>query len=205
MNTARLKAAEAQFLHQHPKGFDDPSLEAVVKRHSKANLSEFAQAHFAQDSAATDAEIVAAMVKLVSRSSMVSMFEKPKFRDFCRQLDTLQTGFLADALMSYLHDDQEAGFDAMLSLLETQKLAKWSLMTIIPAYYAPQREVFVKPTTAKGVISYLALEKLVYKPRPSWAFYTAYRDWVNSAKQLVDPSLSPSNAAFTGFLMMSIS
>ena len=205
MNKTRLIAAAEQFLHQHPKGFDDPSLEALVKRHSKANLSEFAQAHFAPDSAATDAEIVDAMVKVVSRSSMVSMFEKPKFRDFCGQLDAMQKGFLAEAMMSFLHHDQEVGFDAMLSLLDTHKLAKWSLMTIISAYYAPQKEVFVKPTTAKGVITYLELENLVYKPRPSWAFYTGYRDWVNSAKQLVDPSLSPSNAAFTGFLMMSIS
>ncbi|GHA05380.1 hypothetical protein GCM10008090_13700 [Arenicella chitinivorans] len=205
MNNTRLQAAAKHFLQQHPKGFEDASLAEVMTRHSKAKLSEFAQQHFAPDSTATDAEIIDAMVKLVSRSSMVSMFEKPKFRDFCQRLDNMQAGFLADSLMRFLHDDQAAGFDAMLSLLDTQKLAKWSLMTIIPSYYAPQYEVFVKPTTAKGIIAYLELEGLAYKPRPSWAFYTGYRDWVNSAKQRVDPSLSPTNAAFTGFLMMSLS
>jgi hypothetical protein len=45
---------------------------------------------------------------------------------------------------------------------------------------------------------------LVYKPTPTWDFYTAYRDLINHAKTQVDSSLSPSNAAFSGFLMMAM-
>jgi hypothetical protein len=77
-------------------------------------------------------------------------------------------------------------------------------LTIIPAYSAPSKEVFVKPTTAKGVIKHSEVEDLLYKPAAIWAFYTAYRMLINRSKKKVDKRLSPSNAAFSGFLMMSI-
>ena len=77
-------------------------------------------------------------------------------------------------------------------------------MTIISAYYAPSVEVFVKATTAKNVIVHFDVKELIFKPLPSWAFYTGYRDLINNAKAQVDASLSTSNAAFSGFLMMSM-
>ena len=61
--------------------------------------------------------------------------------------------------------------------------------------------MFVKPTTTKNAIRFFELEGLEYKPRPSWAFYERYRETINEMKSRVDPSLSTSNAAFTGFLM----
>jgi hypothetical protein len=144
------------------------------------------------------------MVKAVSRSSMVSMFEKPRFKEFVQRMSTNEKAFLVNALSRMLHGNQEAGFTAFVDLLGTEKLAKWSLVSIIPAYYAPTEEVFVKPTTAKGVIEYFEVSDLVYKPRPSWDFYQGYRHLINEARQKVDKSLSPSNAAFSGFLMMAM-
>ena len=132
------------------------------------------------------------------------MFEKPKFRDFARRLDRIQKDYLVDSLVQFLHGDQQSGFEGMVDLLKTEKIAKWSLLTIIPAYYAPTDEVFVKPTTAKGVIRHFEVPELTYKPAASWQFYTGYRALINESKQKVDQSLSPSNAAFSGFLMMSI-
>ena len=61
---------------------------------------------------------------------------------------------------------------------------------------------FVKPTTTKNVIRQFEVEDLVYRPQPTWQFYDAYRDLIAEMKALTDPSLSPNNAAFTGFLMM---
>ncbi len=95
-------------------------------------------------------------------------------------------------------------FESMLALLQSRKLAKWSLMTILTNYFRPQDDVFVKPTTAKGVIATLELENLIYKPAPSWEFYQEYRTQINYMKTLVDSSLSGSNAAFSGFLMMTM-
>jgi len=62
----------------------------------------------------------------------------------------------------------------------------------------------VKPTTAKNIISFFEVENLSYKPQPSFEFYSSFRDLINDMKGRVDKSLSPSNPAFTGFLMMSM-
>ena len=62
--------------------------------------------------------------------------------------------------------------------------------------------MFVKPTTTKGVIKTFELDDLVYHPRPTYDFYVRYRDAIDEMKSHVDASLSPNNAAFTGFLMM---
>lgn len=205
MNIEKLKMAEAHFMAEYPGGFDHPEMVAIGKKHRMDKMVEFTQQSFASKCFKDTEQIVDAMVKTVSRSSMVSMFEKPKFRDFVRRLDLNERQFLADALKRMLHGKkQQSGFEAMVDLLQTEKLAKWSLVSIIPAYFYPTTEVFVKPTTAKGVIKTFDVEDLVYKPLPSWAFYQGYRQLINGARQQVDKRLSPTNAAFSGFLMMAM-
>jgi len=204
MNLEKLKRAEELFFAQHPEGFDDPSMQQIAKRHKMDKMVEFAQESFSPDCYSHVEQTTANMVKTVSRSSMVSMFEKPKFRDFVARLDQTQKAYMVDSLIEFLHGEQQVGFEALVDLLRTEKLAKWSLLTIIPAYYAPTKEVFVKPTTAKGVIARFEVPKLVYKPQPTWGFYKGYRALINRAKKKVDKRLSPSNAAFSGFLMMSL-
>ena len=144
------------------------------------------------------------MSKMVSRSSMVSLFEKPKFRDFVNSLHHQHETILAQGLREMLHGNQEQGFNMMLDVLISGKMAKWSLISVLPVYYKPFDEVFVKPTTAKGVILQYELDSLVYKPRPSWEFYQEFRSIINEMKSRVDSRLAPNNAAFTGFLMMSM-
>ena len=133
---------------------------------------------------------------------MVSMFEKPKFRDFVNGLNRADRDYLAGGFQRMLHGAQKKGFNEVLDVLTEGKLAKWSLITICPMYYRPRKEVFVKPTTTKAVIKQFELDELTYHPRPSWEFYAAYRDAIDQMKAHVHPSLSPNNAAFTGFLMI---
>lgn len=204
MNLEKLKDAERQFFAAHPDGFNDPSMLQIAKRHRMDKMVAFAQQSFTKECYSHVEETVANMVKTVNRSSMVSMFEKPKFRDFVSRLDQAQKAYMVDSLIELLHGNQQAGFEALNDLLLQEKIAKWSLLTIIPAYYAPHKEVFVKPTTAKGVIKHFEVDNLVYRPAATWSFYNGYRALINSAKSQVDERLSPSNAAFSGFLMMSI-
>lgn len=204
MNEKKLKMAEAHFLAQYPGGFQHPEMQAIGKKHKMDAMVIFVKESFSKKAFRDTEKITNDMIKAVSRSSMVSMFEKPKFRDFIKRLDPNEKQFMADALKKMLHGKQQAGFEAMVDLLLTEKLAKWSLISIIPAYFAPDTEVFVKPTTAKGVIKHFEVEDLIYKPRPSWDFYVAYRNLINQAKTKVDKGLSPSNAAFSGFLMMAM-
>ncbi|HNU79482.1 MAG TPA: hypothetical protein PKG58_01920 [Bacillota bacterium] len=92
----------------------------------------------------------------------------------------------------------------MCDLLNEYKLAKWTLLTACPVYYRPGVEVFIKPTTVKGVIEYFELEGLKYSPKPTFEFYKAYRKRINQIKKEVDASLQVDNGAFCGFLMMSL-
>ncbi len=205
MNTDKLIEAESMFLHRYPGGFDDEALKGVSKRHNVGKLIEFAETALARKQFKNTATVLDDIVRIISRSSMVSMFEKPKFRDYVNGMSRDDRALLAQGFRRLLHGNQEQGFNEVVELLAEGKLAKWSLMTACLLYYRPQVEVFVKPTTTKNVIRQFELDHLVYRPRPSWAFYRDYRDAIATMKATLNPSLSPNNAAFTGFLMMSTS
>ena len=204
MNFEKLKAAEAQFLQLYPLGFDDPEMQIIGKKHRMPQMIEQCQNLFAELAFNKPHVIVEKMVKMISRSSMVSMFEKPKFKDWAKSLSGGDIDRLSESFYQQLYGKQRQGFEAILDLLRTQKLAKWSLISILPNYVHPDDEVFVKPTTAKGVIAFFELEGLLYKPLPSWDFYQNYKHQILQMKQHVDPTLTTSNAAFSGFLMMSM-
>jgi hypothetical protein len=203
MNGRKLRDAESLFLLRYPGGFADEEMQHIAKRHNVGKLCETAATTLTQGRFHNQAQVLGDIVKLVSRSSMVSMFEKPRFRDFVNGMNRGDRSVLAAGFERLLHGDQEQGFHDVVDVLSEGKLAKWSLLTICLFYYRPHREVFVKPTTTKNVIRQFELADLVYSPRPSWDFYARYRDAIEAMKAHVSPSLSPNNAAFTGFLMMS--
>lgn len=189
---------------QYPGGFDNEDLQRVVaKRHNVGKLSDFARAALAKKNFAQQGKVLDDIIKVVTRSSMVSMFEKPKYRDFVNGMSRDDREFLAGAYQRLLHGGTAKAFEDIVDVLAEGKIAKWSLLTVHLYHYRPHKEVFVKPTTTKNVLRQFEIEDLVYKPRPSWAFYKAYRELITQMKQQVDPSLAPNNAAFTGFLMMS--
>ena len=204
MNLKRLKQAEAEFLARYPGGFNHPDMVTIGKKHNVGKMTEQAKELLNKKAFQKTGPVLDSLIKIVSRSSMVSMFEKPKFRDYVNGLDRDEREALAMGFQLLLHGKQQRGFEIVIDILARGKLAKWSLITICPNYMKPLDEVFVKPTTAKNVIKYLELENLEYKPRPSWAFYEEFRRQILAMKEKVDPSISPSNAAFTGFLMMSL-
>ena len=204
MNDKRLKECERQFLVKYPTGFMHPEMQAIGKKHRMIRMVENAQSALGKHSFNNPQVIVEAIIKLVNQSSMISIFEKPKFRDFVKSLQGIERQFFVDSYKALLHGNQAKGFEALRDQLATAKLAKWSLMTIIPAYYRPDTEVFVKPTTTKGVIAYFELDDIVYNPKPTFEFYQKYREQIMLMKSKIGPELSPNNAAFCGFLMMSL-
>lgn len=204
MNLHKLKEAEASFLQRYPKGFADPAMEPIKKKHNVDALVRFAQANLTKVNCLKPEFVAQMLLKLVSRSSMVSRFEKPQFRDFLSALNSDEKEALAYALAQRLHGRKQLGFEQMCGLLAHHKIAKWAVVSVVAFYYAPRREVFVKPTTAKGILSLLEIENLHYHPTPSWGFYKGYQKLISVLKRAVHPSLSPNNAAFTGFLMMSM-
>jgi len=204
MNIDKLLQAETHFLQKYPAGFNDPEMVAIGKKHKMTKMIEFTQESFKKTAFANTEEVLQNWIKTVSRSSMVSVFEKPKFKEFINSLSPKDKTLIAEGLYQQLHGKDEKGFNAIVDILIKHKMGKWSIISVVPAYFNPTVEVFVKPTTAKGVVKTFELEGLTYKPAPSWAFYVGYRKAINDMKNKVDEHLSPSNAAFSGFLMMSL-
>jgi hypothetical protein len=204
MNVRKLREAEALFLHRYSGGFADEELRrSVGKRHNVDALIDAAATLLAPPRFARNAQVLDDIVRIVSRSSMVSMFEKPRFRDYVNGLGRDDRALLARGFQALLHGDQQRGLEDIVDLLAEARLAKWSLVTACLFYYRPRTEVFVKPTTTKNVIRQFELDGLTYQARPSWPFYAGYRDAIDAMKARVSPALAPNNAAFTGFLMMS--
>lgn len=204
MNKAKLKEAEKRFFMRYPGGFSNPLMLEIAKKHKVEKMNNLAQSSFDIEHFENPRKIVDSMLKIISQSSLVSLFEKPKFRDLVNAMNLNEKERLSLGLREFLHGNQGFGFDMMASLLDEYKLAKWTLLTVCPVYYRPRIEVFVKPNTTKGVIRYFELDGLIYNPKPTFEFYRAYREQINQMKAEVDESLQIDNAAFGGFLMMSI-
>ena len=203
MNLERLKQAQGDFLMQYPGGFNDPELMSIGKKHNLARMTALCEEQLAEDCFSRTGPVLESIIKIVGRSSMVSMFEKPKFRDYVNGLSRGERQNLAEGFKEILHGNSEKGFSIVVDILADGRIAKWSLLTICPLYLKPFDEVFVKPTTAKKIVKELELP-LEYKPRPSWEFYSGFRSAILEAKSHLDPSLTGSNAGITGFLMMSL-
>ena len=205
MNTRKLKEAEAAFLARFPKGFADPGLEKIRKSHNVDRLADFARINLTQAALSRPHSFSDVLLKIVSRSSMVSRYEKPLFREFLNALDSNERHRLAEAFRKRLFlPNKREGFEEIVDLLAHYKLARWSVVSAAPFYFAPAKEAFVKPSTARRIVSFLEVEDLRYHPRPDWAFYSGYRRLILDIKAQVDPSLTPNNAATTGFLMVSL-
>ena len=205
MNLSRLKQSEQIFLRRYPGGFHNPELVATrVKKHKPDQMIALARESFAPDHFNHPELIVRNMVKVIGRSSITSVFEKAKFKNFANSLTPDEKEFLSSGLHQLLHESEQTGFEMILDMLRSGKQAKWTIMTACQTYYHPQRDVFIKPTTVKGVIQYFELKNLHYHPTPSWAFYEGYRSAFHDMKSKADPSLSPTNPAFSGFLWMTI-
>ena len=204
MNIAKLKQAESAFLAMYPQGMQSPEMIEIGKKHKMAGLVAFSHNSFSKEALMDTAAAAENMVRMVSRSTMVSLFEKPKFRDAVRGMGADTQADLANSLYEFLHGDEAAGFHQMLGILEMHKLAKWTLMTVWRCYYYPQTDLLYKPTTVKNVIHHFELDGLIYKPRPSYDFFVGYRSAIAEMKKSVDSSLATSSPEFSGFLMMAM-
>lgn len=202
MNISRLKEAEKKFFLKYPGGFSNQELMEIKKKHNPEKMHKLAVDSFQLDNFNDPDKIAASVNKIVSQSSMVSLFEKPKFRDMIKILNEAEKNQLTLGMRELIHGDQEAGFEILVDLLSGYKLAKWTLITVCLYYYAPNVEVFIKPTTTKMIIERFEFEGIKYSPKPTYAFYKAYKEQIISLKEKADDSVKEENAAFCGFLML---
>lgn len=197
-----LKESEQIFLKRYPGGFYNIELEEIKKKHKPDKMHQMAVDFFSKEAFKDVDETIENIIRIVTRSSLVSVFEKTKFRDYGRNLDPQKKKKLVNSVKELLHGNQENGFEDLVALLKEDKLAKWPIVSVISYYYKPQTEVFLKPTTVKGIIKTYELEDIKYSPTPSYDFYIKYRAYLLEMRSLVSTDLGTDNASFSGFLMM---
>ena len=204
MNLDRLKEAEAAFLQRFPGGFNDPgpAMQRILKVHNVDQLATFTRANVTAATLSQPVLFADTLLRIVSRSSMVSRFEKPLFKSFLQGLGAKSRRTLAEAFRKRLIGGKKReGFEEIVDLFGRHGVARWSFVSAAPLYFAPSKETFVKPTTAKKIIALLEVRDLDYHARPTWQFYEGYRQLILDIKKYIDPNLAPHNAAITGFLM----
>lgn len=204
MNINKLKVLESQFFSIYPDGFEDEELKQRFKRFNFYKVSNFVKDVCSEDSLKRGIDAIDDIMRVVSKSSMVSVFEKMAFRDLVREFDLTEKMLVVAAVNELIHGDEAEGFSDLYNLLSPYKLAKWPILTVFRAYYYPQYDILIKPTTVKMVIRYLEIEDIKYSPRATYEFYSKYRECINYLKTEVDQRLSPHNPAFSGFLRMTI-
>jgi hypothetical protein len=204
MNIEKLRLAEERFLMHYPGGFQNPEMLEIAKKHKAGKMIDLTRESLSPESFKDPISAAEAIQKIVAGASMVSIFEKVKFKDIVREMCDDEKRELSMGMKELLYGNQEQGFNQLVAFLQRYKMAKWTILTVCLLYSNPSVEVFIKPTTTKGVIKYFELEGVEYKPLPSYDFYKEYRRQINEMKKEMDESLHIDNASFCGFLMMAM-
>lgn len=204
MNLEKLKKLESIFLLRYPQGFEDPELMAISKKHKVEELKEFVHHNFAKEKFEDPDAISAAFTKLISKSSLVSTFEKVKYKNVSQLFSSEDIETLANALWELLYGEQRKGFNQLVLLLAEYDIAKWPILTVLGVYFNGDYEVLVKPTTVKSVLNYLEVTEFKYTTKPNFDFYSQYRALINDLKSHTSKTLDVDNGAFCGFLMITI-
>ena len=137
MNLAKLKQAEKSFLKTYPGGFNNPVMIEMGKKHKMVKMVNFARENFQKKNFDDAEEIVTNTAKLVSQSSMVSVFEKPKFRDFSNTISPVDVDILSEGLKMKFYGNEQKGFEMILEVLKKGKMAKWTIISALAVYFKP--------------------------------------------------------------------
>lgn len=200
----KLKDIEAEFLEQYPKGFKDEYFFPTMKKFKPEKLEEFAKDALKKENFSNPNLIVENFYKVIQKSVMVSLFDKLKLKDALATLNSYEKDMLSIEIYELLYGNKKEGFEGLVEFLGEYRLAKWTIISVVPYYLNRQKEYFIKPTTTKNIIRYFELKDVVYKPKPSFEFYERFSEHLNDMKKNVHSSVKFDNAVFTGFLRIAI-
>lgn len=204
MNLEKLKDYEAEFLEQYPSGFEDGIFFPSMKKFNHQKLQDFAKDVLRKENFQNPNLVVEGFFKVIQKSIFVSLFDKLKLRDMIITLNSYEKDILSIELYELLYGNKKDGFEGLVEFLAQYKLAKWTILSVVPYSLNPNIEYFIKPTTTKMIIKTFELKDLIYKPRPSFEFYENYSNQLDKMKSKVNKNLSPNNVGFTAFLKVCI-
>ena len=120
MNLEKLKAQEERFYISYPGGFKDPKMESVSKRHNIGKLVKLVEENLSINAFSDPDKVIGTVSKIITCSSLVSVFEKTAFRNMLNEIDPIETIELSEAFKQLLHGDQALGFRLAASDLKTK-------------------------------------------------------------------------------------
>jgi len=204
MSLEKLKDLESEFLHIYPKGFKDEYFFPRMKKFKPEKLEEFAKEVLKKENFSNPSQLVEDFYKVIQKSVMVSLFDKLKLKDALATLNSYEKDMLSIEIYELLYGNKKEGFEGLVDFLAEYKLAKWTLISIVPYTINRQTEYFIKPTTTKDIIKYFDKTDLIYKPKPTYEFYENYTNFLNELKKNTHETLTFDNAVFTGFFNISL-
>lgn len=204
MNIEKLKDYESEFLEQYPNGFDDTNFPSIMKTFNPLKLEEFAKEALKKENFENPNLVVDGFFKVVQKSVFVSLFDKLKLKDMIASLNSYEKDMLSIEIYELLYGNKKEGFEGLVEFLNEYKLARWTIISVVPYCINRHEDYFIKPTTTKNIIKTFELEDLIYKPKPSFEFYDKYKKALDKMKSSIDKSLSPDNVGFTAFLKVAM-
>ncbi len=75
MKLEKLQHLENEFFKVYPEGFDAPDLQEIAKKHKMDKMQTFVKENFAKDKFESTEEVFEDFVKLISKSSLVSVLK----------------------------------------------------------------------------------------------------------------------------------
>lgn len=187
-----IKFIEQSFLRQFPNGLQDDEFKMLGKKHQSSDriIKMFKESitikNLTTRNESIQEETMKSIIKAISQSTLISTFEKVAFKNYIK--DTKIHKPFMEALANMLHDCNEDTMNAFVHVCSLKKnetnanIAKWPIVTFFLAYFDPQNEIFIKPTTIKQV-AYIMNVDIEYQALPNFNTYKKARKMILDFKQ----------------------
>ncbi len=205
MNLEKLKECEERFFEYYKDGFEDEKLAKTNKLFNTQKFHTLAKDSFALENFSNIEKITEDFFNILLKSPLISFYEGDLLKNALKNFTIFEKDMLSIYLQDLLYGSFEDSFDDFVELLASKNLAKWHILALIPYYFAPDKNYFLKPSTTRNIIKYFELKDIKYSSKPSFEFYKNYTKSLDIMKNSVNPKLRDDNAKFTGFLRITMS
>ncbi|XPV53703.1 MAG: hypothetical protein ACNI3H_01090 [Halarcobacter ebronensis] len=107
MNIEKLKDLEAEFFEEYPKAFEDERLLKLMKKFNPSKLEELSKQYFHKDNFSQPEIVCENFIKIVSKSVVVSFYDKMKLKDAIKDMGMYQKDMFSIALYDLLHGNKK--------------------------------------------------------------------------------------------------
>ncbi|MDH6603602.1 hypothetical protein OKW23_000742 [Bacilli bacterium PM5-9] len=180
------------FLLKYPNGLNDQAFIDLSKKHkSSYKILEIVKNEIDLESFVLEDTYhinknISLIIKIVTRSSMISVFEKVAFKHYLE--DSKIHSIFLNALYHMLKDFNEDTMNEFVYVLNmrkveiNRKVATWPLITFFLIYFDEYNEVFIKPTTIKRLAKLLECD-IKYESMPNYMTYQNVKKMVLEYKK----------------------